>query len=90
MLIKTRFECVYYVPDSIFQKSSKIQFSFVFLSIKGGHFDLPDRLFHSVKDSWTSASESNMADIKELIPEFFYLPDFLLNDNKFDLGKVSN
>lgn len=28
-----------------------------------------------------------MADIKELIPEFFYLPDFLLNNNKFDLGK---
>ena len=27
-----------------------------------------------------------MADVKELIPEFFYLPDFLLNTNKFDLG----
>ena len=55
---------------------------------QGGHFDLPDRLFHSVPDAWRSASESNMADIKELIPEFFYLPEFLLNSNRFDLGQL--
>ena len=30
-----------------------------------------------------------MADVKELIPEFFYLPDFLTNNNHFDLGKCS-
>ena len=28
-----------------------------------------------------------MADVKELIPEFFYLPEFLENQNKFDLGR---
>ena len=28
-----------------------------------------------------------MADVKELIPEFFYLPEFLVNENKFDLGR---
>ena len=27
-----------------------------------------------------------MADVKELIPEFFYLTDFLMNDNRFILG----
>jgi WD repeat and FYVE domain-containing protein 3 len=43
-------------------------------------------MFHSIKDAWLSASRNNMADVKELIPEFFYLPDFLLNSNKFDLG----
>ena len=31
-----------------------------------------------------------MADVKELIPEFFYLPEFLENQNKFDLGKKQN
>lgn len=31
-----------------------------------------------------------MADVKELIPEFFYLPEFLVNHNKFDLGKKQN
>ena len=55
---------------------------------QGGHFDLADRMFHSVKDAWTSASKHNMADVKELIPEFFYLPEFLLNSNNFDLGTL--
>lgn len=53
---------------------------------QGGHFDLADRMFHSVREAWLSASKHNMADVKELIPEFFYLPEFLLNSNNFDLG----
>lgn len=56
---------------------------------QGGHFDLADRMFHSVREAWYSASKHNMADVKELIPEFFYLPEFLLNSNNFDLGKRS-
>ena len=47
-------------------------------------------MFHSVKECWLSASKHNMADVKELIPEFFYLPEFLVNSNKFDLGKSYN
>ena len=54
---------------------------------QGGHFDLADRMFHSVKENWLSAAKNNMADVKELIPEFFYLPEFLANSNNFDLGK---
>ncbi|XP_018321850.1 WD repeat and FYVE domain-containing protein 3 [Agrilus planipennis] len=57
-----------------------------FLRLQGGHFDLADRMFHSVKEAWLSASKHNMADVKELIPEFFYLPEFLNNSNQFDLG----
>ncbi|MEQ2210252.1 WD repeat and FYVE domain-containing protein 3, partial [Xenoophorus captivus] len=56
----------------------------------GGHFDLADRMFHSVREAWLSASKHNMADVKELIPEFFYLPEFLLNSNNFDLGAKQN
>lgn len=60
----------------------------VLLSVpQGGHFDLADRMFHSVREAWYSASKHNMADVKELIPEFFYLPEFLLNSNNFDLGR---
>ena len=33
-----------------------------------------------------SASERNMADIKELIPEFFYLSEMFENSNNFDFG----
>ncbi|XP_022116141.2 WD repeat and FYVE domain-containing protein 3 isoform X3 [Pieris rapae] len=57
-----------------------------FLRLQGGHFDLADRMFHSIKEAWNSASRHNMADVKELIPEFFYLPEFLENSNNFDLG----
>ena len=31
-----------------------------------------------------------MADVKELIPEFFYLPEFLANQNKFEYGTKQN
>uniref|UniRef100_A0A8C4PW64 WD repeat and FYVE domain containing 3 n=1 Tax=Eptatretus burgeri TaxID=7764 RepID=A0A8C4PW64_EPTBU len=65
-------------------------FTQTFLRLQGGHFDLADRMFHSVRDTWYSASKHNMADVKELIPEFFYLPDFLLNSNNFDLGCKQN
>lgn len=43
-------------------------------------------MFHSVRENWYSAAKNNMADVKELIPEFFYLPEFLKNSNNFDLG----
>ena len=62
-------------------------FTDYFLRLQGGHFDLPDRMFHSVKEAWLSASTRNNADVRELIPEFFYLPEFLSNHNKFDLGR---
>ncbi|XP_058056243.1 WD repeat and FYVE domain-containing protein 3 [Anopheles bellator] len=61
-----------------------------FLRLQGGHFDLADRMFHSIKEAWYSASKQNMADVKELIPEFFYLPEFLENSNSFDLGTKQN
>ncbi|KAK6051161.1 Beige/BEACH domain protein, partial [Cooperia oncophora] len=61
-----------------------------FLSLQGGHFDLADRMFHSIGDAWISASRNNMADVKELIPEFFVLPELLLNKNKFDFGVKQN
>lgn len=59
---------------------------FSIFSFQGGHFDLADRMFHSIREAWLSASKHNMADVKELIPEFFYLPQFFTNANNFDLG----
>ncbi|KAI8930272.1 hypothetical protein BC831DRAFT_502404 [Entophlyctis helioformis] len=57
-----------------------------YLKLQGGHFDHPDRLFHSIGGSWASASRLNTTDVRELIPEFFYLPEFLRNHNKFEFG----
>lgn len=48
-------------------------------------FDVADRQFHSLNSTWRLLMD-NPNDVKELIPEFFYLPDFLINMNKLDLG----
>ena len=61
-----------------------------FLKLQGGHFDLADRMFNSINEAWQSASVCNLPDVKELIPEFFYLPDFLVNHNYFKLGRKQN
>lgn len=57
-----------------------------YLLLQGGNFDHPDRLFYSIREAWLSASRENMTDVRELIPEFFYLPEFLTNSNSFDFG----
>lgn len=47
-------------------------------------------MFNSIQDAFISASCNNMADVRELIPEFFYLPEMLKNSNNFDLGVKQN
>lgn len=55
------------------------------VDLQGTHFDVPDRLFHSMKESWVSATQT-MCDVKELVPELFYMPETLLNENDLPLG----
>ncbi|ETO13615.1 hypothetical protein RFI_23755 [Reticulomyxa filosa] len=57
--------------------------------MQGGKFDHPDRLFHSIAECFEGCLSST-SDVKELIPEFYYLPDFLVNRNKLDLGVKQN
>jgi len=57
-----------------------------YLLLQGGNFDHADRLFDSIGRAWLSASRDTMSDVRELTPEFFYLPEFLLNVNKYDFG----
>lgn len=42
-------------------------------------FDIPDRTFHSLATTWRLSSFESATDVKELIPEFFFLPEFLEN-----------
>ncbi|KAK0729868.1 hypothetical protein B0H67DRAFT_13762 [Lasiosphaeris hirsuta] len=58
-----------------------------FILLQGGTFDHPDRLFFSIEGAWTSASKDNGSDVRELIPEFFYLPEFLTNINGYNFGQ---
>lgn len=57
-----------------------------YLLLQGGNFDHADRMFYSIEKAWNSASRINMTDVRELIPEFYYLPEFLVNANKYDFG----
>lgn len=43
------------------------------------------RLFYSIQSCWRGCLE-NPQDLKELIPEFFYLPELLCNTNQLQLG----
>jgi hypothetical protein len=60
-------------------------FSEGFKALHDGQFDIPDRLFSSISDTFRSASE-DISDVRELIPEFYYLPEFLLNLDDHDFG----
>ncbi|KAK7808279.1 hypothetical protein U0070_013961, partial [Myodes glareolus] len=65
-------------------------FTQAFCSLQGGSFDVADRMFHSVKSTWESASKENMSDVRELTPEFFYLPEFLTNCNSVEFGRMQD
>ena len=52
---------------------------------QGGKFDHADRLFQSIESTYRNCL-SNTSDVKELIPEFFYMPEFLVNSNCYHLG----
>ncbi|KAK3721190.1 hypothetical protein RRG08_044202 [Elysia crispata] len=62
-------------------------FTTLHVQLQSGKFDVADRQFHSVHGSFTSLMD-NPNDVKELIPEFFYFPEFLINFNGFDLGTM--
>ena len=55
--------------------------SLFFFSI-GGKFDHANRLFHSVKDAWANC-QRDTSDVKELIPEFYCLPEMFVNMNGY-------
>ncbi|RMX70097.1 hypothetical protein DD238_000271 [Peronospora effusa] len=59
------------------------------LSIQGGKFDHADRLFHSIAETWHNCL-TDYSDLKELTPEWFYLPEFLVNCNGLELGTRQN
>ncbi|ELP90591.1 beige protein, putative [Entamoeba invadens IP1] len=62
-------------------------FSHFGIELQGGRFDLADRLFNSLEDLWKLLSGPTVKQVMELIPEFFYFPEFLRNFDKFDLKK---
>uniref|UniRef100_A0A672TUH3 Neurobeachin-like protein 2 n=1 Tax=Strigops habroptila TaxID=2489341 RepID=A0A672TUH3_STRHB len=62
-------------------------FTTLHIQLQSGRFDCADRQFHSIPATW-QALMHNPNDVKELIPEFFYFPEFLENQNGFNLGQL--
>nr|XP_057936358.1 neurobeachin-like isoform X2 [Doryrhamphus excisus] len=60
-------------------------FTTLFLSANNNKFDHPDRIFSSIAHSWRNC-QRDTSDVKELIPELFYLPEMLGNTNGYHLG----
>lgn len=54
-------------------------------NLQGGKFDHADRLFQSIESTYRNCL-SNTSDVKELTPEFFYMPEFLENLNSYHFG----
>ncbi|CAL1677884.1 unnamed protein product [Lasius platythorax] len=65
-------------------------FTSMFLCYQDNNFDIPDRTFHALATTWRLTSCDSTTDVKELIPEFFYLPEFLLNFEEFNFGVRQN
>ncbi|XP_067889580.1 neurobeachin a isoform X4 [Heterodontus francisci] len=60
-------------------------FTTFFLNANEGKFDYPERTFSSIAKSWRNC-QRDTSDVKELIPEFYYLPEMFMNSNNYNLG----
>ena len=63
-------------------------YSLTLIEIQGPGFDATERLFLKLQSSfYTAATEK--CDLREIIPEFFVLPEMFLNINSLELGKIN-
>ena len=60
-------------------------YTFISIELQGNNFDDPNRLFFSIEDTFYNIS-CQKGDLRELIPEFYYFPEFFWNINKINLG----
>ncbi|CAF3278946.1 unnamed protein product [Rotaria socialis] len=64
-------------------------FTTFYLNLQEGKFDHANRVFHSIPVSWQNCQRDS-SDVKELIPEFFSLPEMFTNCNHYKLGRTED
>lgn len=64
-------------------------FTSMAITLQGGRFDCPDRLFFNIKETWKCCNTS-MSDVKELVPQMFYFPEAFSNTNSLPLGEMQD
>ena len=63
-------------------------YSLTMIEIQGSGFDCSERLFICLDKTFASATMEK-CDVRELIPEFYFLPELFLNINKLNFGKIN-
>ena len=63
-------------------------YTFCCIELQGDSFDNPNRLFFSIEETFYNISVQK-SDLRELIPEFFYLPEMFMNINSIFFDKTS-
>jgi len=64
-------------------------YSFSSIELQGNGFDDPNRLFYSIDETFNNIA-TQKSDLRELIPEFFYLPEMFMNLNSINFHKRAN
>lgn len=64
-------------------------FTSIHIKYQDGKFDVATRIFTSIADCYQRCLNNNN-NFRELIPEFFFCPEFLINNDKFNLGTLPN
>ena len=62
-------------------------FANIMIEIQGERFDDPERLFISLQKTFESCT-TQKCDVRELLPEFFYLPELFINSNNLNLEQT--
>ena len=71
-------------PFYVVHYMSKVfPYSFCAIELQGDGFDKRERQFLSLINSWKTCMNEN-TDIRELIPEFFFLPEMFINFNRIN------
>ncbi|KAL0490690.1 hypothetical protein AKO1_009668 [Acrasis kona] len=85
----THYSCAMFVFNYLIRLEP---FTKCFWDSNDKQLNQPDRTFCDVNQLWESASGATGSkhDVKELIPEFYYLPEFLVNKNRIDFGQMTD
>ena len=83
------FAACYSTPLSVFLFNLRMEpFTTLHIQMQSGKFDHAARQFSSIGDAYKMVT-SHVNDYRELTPEFFFCPNFLINENGFDLGQIN-
>ena len=76
-LFSTHYSNIVYTSNYLIRL---FPFSLLSIELQGDGFDNPNRLFFSIQETFFNIS-TQKADLRELIPEFFYFPEMFINLN---------